>query len=87
MPDPQLVAQGQERRAQIVEFVVKYRAEHHMSPSIAEIAEALGIWPSAVRRHVQVLIDEGRLRQNTGQVRTLRPTKPAKRRTSRKKAS
>lgn len=72
MASPRLVAQGQARRDDIVAFVADYRRRHKISPSIAEVAEALGIEASAVRRHVKVLITEGRLVQVAGKARSLR---------------
>lgn len=75
MASPRLVAQGQARRDEIVAFVAAYRRRHKISPSIAEVAVALGIEASAVRRHVKVLITEGRLVQVAGKARSLRTRK------------
>lgn len=77
MADPRLVALGESRRRQIVQLVGDYIALHGVSPTIAELAEALRIQPSAVRRHVGVLVDEGLLVQSPGKVRTLRPARKA----------
>lgn len=77
MTSPRLVAQGQQRRDQIVELVAEYRRRHKYSPSIAELAEALQIESSAVRRHVKLLIEEGRLVQTAGVARSLRTRKKA----------
>ncbi len=78
MPSPRLVAQGEQRRNAIVKLIADYRKLHHVSPSIAEIAEAIGIEHSAVRRHVAVLLDEGRLTQVEGKHRTLREVRPTR---------
>jgi len=69
---PRLVALGRRRRDEIVEFIATYREANDLAPSIAEIAEALNVEPSAVRRHINLLIDEGRLSRMEGKARSLK---------------
>lgn len=61
------------RRAKdaIVEAVGQYWDEHGYPPTKVEIAKSVGLGNSTVRRHIQTLVDEGRLTEGDGP-RTLR---------------
>lgn len=48
----------------VYEFVVAFRREHGLSPSVREIQAGVGLSSTSVtRHHIQALIDDGRLRQ------------------------
>ena len=73
------IAAGIDRRRDIVKFVTKFHKQKRMSPSIEEIAEAVGLASKAtVRYHVNILVDEGRLIRDPGRYRSLRPPAPEK---------
>jgi len=71
------IAAGIDRRRDIVKYVRKYHRQKRMSPSIEEIAEAVGLSSKAtVRYHVNILVDEGKLVRDPGKYRSLRPPAP-----------
>lgn len=62
------------RQQQVLWTIAAHRAVHCDGPTLAEVAEALGIGISAVRQHVEVLIGRGLLTRRAGEPRTLAPT-------------
>ena len=50
-----------ERHIQIASFVQSYRAAHHMSPLIREIAEELGVAKVTVHEHLRIMRERGML--------------------------
>jgi SOS-response transcriptional repressor LexA len=83
------IAAGIDRRRDIVRFVRKFHTSKRMSPSIEEIAEAVGLQSKAtVRYHVNILVDEGKLIRDPGRYRSLRPpAKTAKRAATKRTAA
>jgi repressor LexA len=68
-----------DRRQQVLAFVRRYVEHHGYSPSIREIGAAVGIRSTrAVKYHLDILVDEGRLERTDGRARSLstlaRPT-------------
>lgn len=48
----------------VYEFVVAFRREHGLSPSVREIQRGVGLSSTSVtRNHIQALLEDGRLRQ------------------------
>ena len=50
-----LLGQPSKKQAEVLSFVQKYKSEHGFSPSIAEIAEALGVTAPTAHQHVVAL--------------------------------
>lgn len=68
-----LTEEGAQRRIAIIRFVTEYQQQHHMAPSIREIAEAVGIVSkTAVRHHLETLRREGRVTWEDGKFRSLK---------------
>lgn len=60
MASPKLIAQGERRRKQMLDYIIKYKAKNGYSPSMPEIADAVGIVGlNAIRRHLQVMEEQG----------------------------
>jgi predicted ArsR family transcriptional regulator len=65
---------GVKRRDQVAAFIEHYAAEHGgQSPSLQEIADALGISKTAADGHVQKLIAEGRAVRRDGKLWLTQP--------------
>ncbi len=65
---------GAKRRDQIASFIERYGVEHGgQSPSLQEIADALGISKASVDQHVQKLIREGRAIRRDGKLWLTQP--------------
>lgn len=66
---------GDEARKKILDFVIAYWKENHVSPSGREIREGCGISSQAVlTHHLKILTREGRiLSRRKGQVRSIVP--------------
>lgn len=64
------------RSEEVYQFVVEFRAQHRVSPTMREIARGVGLSStSVVDYHVQRLIADGRLEQTLpGRSRALLPT-------------
>lgn len=68
-----LMAQGIEKRRQILRFVKRYQARHGFSPTTLEIAEDLGASSkNAVRHHLATLAREGFVTTEPRKHRSLR---------------
>lgn len=64
---------GVERRKAILSFVRQYTKAYGYAPSHSEIGKAVGLASkSAVKRHVDILIANGKLVQTPGVYRSLR---------------
>ena len=64
--------QGEKRRRDIVRFIAKYTKRHNCSPTIAEIAEGVGLKsPNATRNHLFRLRDEGKIVMRPGLARSI----------------
>jgi len=52
-------------RRDVLQFIIKYRAEHKYSPSLREVAQGLGYVPetmmSSVKNAIAVLVEQGYL--------------------------
>jgi predicted ArsR family transcriptional regulator len=65
---------GDKRRDQVAAFIEQYAAAHGgQSPSLQEIADALGISKTAADGHVQKLIIEGRAMRRDGKLWLTQP--------------
>ena len=63
MPSRAMVAQGEKRRRAILRFISSYIRTHGISPTFAEIADAVGLSsPNATRNHLKKLSDDGHIR-------------------------
>jgi len=74
------VKMGIERRKAIMSFIREYIREYHYAPSQREIAEGVGIAKTAATRHLDILVEEGKLEMTPGVYRSVRPV--PRRRTS-----
>jgi SOS-response transcriptional repressor LexA len=73
MAGARLIQQGERRRAQILRYIQRYHDEQGHAPSIAQIADAVGLAsPGAVRRHLGLLKAEGKVTWTKGGHRSLR---------------
>jgi biotin operon repressor len=62
------------RRDQVANFIEQYAGKHGgQSPSLQEIADALGISKTAADQHVQKLIEEGRAVRQDGKLWLTQP--------------
>ena len=52
---------GEQSRERILAFVVAFSAAHGYSPTVREIAEAVGLGSTTVHQHLLVMIREGRM--------------------------
>ena len=78
MAGKELIAQGEERRQHILAFIRNYLTAHGWAPTIAEIAEAVGlVSPNSTRRHLLKLQEAGYLKIGPGIARALVPVTPA----------
>lgn len=69
-----LIAQGIDRRRAILRFIRDYIRRHGFSPSVNEVAAGVKLRShTAVRHHIDILIDEGYLAVTEGKYRSLRP--------------
>jgi len=51
--------QGRHQRKKIIDFVLRYTAEHRYSPTIQEIANDRGISPTSIRKHLRRMEADG----------------------------
>lgn len=56
-------APGTRTRLAICEFIVSFRAEHGISPTVREIADGVGRNISTTHHHLETLIEAGLLRR------------------------
>lgn len=60
MAGKDLILQGEKRRKAIMTFIAKYQKKNGISPTISEIAEAVGLGsPNATRNHLHKLQEQG----------------------------
>ena len=60
MAGKDLIIQGEKRRKAILAFIGKYQKKNGISPTISEIAEAVGLGsPNATRNHLHKLEEQG----------------------------
>lgn len=68
-----LLKQGKDRRSAILKFSRAYIKKHGFGPSVAEIAEGVGLSSkTAVRHHLATLQREGKVEMTPGVYRSLR---------------
>jgi len=73
------IAQGKERRKKIMSYVKSYTRKHGFAPSIEEIAEGVGLESkTAVRHHLAILAEDGKVTMQPGKYRSLRVVDPPK---------
>ena len=65
------IEEGIRKREQVVAFIDGFIAEHGYPPTIDEIAADLGVIHKSAAKHVNKLIEQGRLTKGPGP-RTLR---------------
>jgi repressor LexA len=64
---------GEQRRRRIMQFVADFALRHGYGTSVREIAKAVGLAPTTVHYHVEVLTQAGKLRRVPGKARTILP--------------
>jgi repressor LexA len=68
------------RQKEILDFVTGFVREHDYSPSLEEIADAMGLSSvSTVHKHVSLLLEKGLLRRGWNQNRSLEPVQAQRR--------
>lgn len=67
-----LIAQGKQRRRDIVAFIRSYQKAYGYAPSIKEIADEVGISPTGVRHHIALLRADGKIASTPGRYRSTR---------------
>lgn len=72
MAGSKLLAQGIDRRRAILKFIKAYVKKNHISPSVTEVADGVGIGRTAARYHVGVLQEEKFVAMTDGKYRSLR---------------
>lgn len=73
MAGAKLITQGIERRRAIMRFIKDYMKRNGFAPSIDEIATAVDLSSkTAVRHHIDILVEEGQLAVTPGKYRSLR---------------
>jgi SOS-response transcriptional repressor LexA len=72
MASRELIAQGKARRQEILTYIAEHTTEHGFAPSVAEIADTVGINKTAVRHHLGILVDEGVITIAPGKNRSIR---------------
>lgn len=73
MAGARLIAQGIERRRAIMRFIKDYMKRNGFAPSIDEIGQAVDLSSkTAVRHHIDILVEEGHLAVTPGKYRSLR---------------
>jgi repressor LexA len=73
MAGPALIKQGRDRRTAILKFTRTYIRKNGYGPSVAEIADGVGLASkTAVRHHLTTLQDEGKVEMTPGRYRSLR---------------
>lgn len=78
MAGQQLISQGENRRAAILEFVRSYVASNGWAPTIQEVADAVGlVSPNSTRGHLHKLAEQGYLNMNPRQARAIALVSPA----------
>lgn len=70
-----LIAQGVERRREILKFIKAYIRKQSFPPSIDEVAVGVNGSKTNIRHHIDILIDEGFLAMTPGRYRSLRVVK------------
>lgn len=74
------LAQGRDRRRKIFRYVRSYMKKNGYAPSIAEIAEGVGLSSkTAVRHHVDKLVEDGHLTVARGRYRSLQVVEDGRR--------
>lgn len=60
------------REQDIFNYIIHFRAENLMSPSVREIAEGVGLYsPSTVHRHLRNMTEKGWLTMKRGSPRSI----------------
>lgn len=67
------VKMGIDRRKQIMVFIRSYIREWGYGPSQREIADAVGVAKTAVGRHLDIMVEEGKITMTPGVYRSVRP--------------
>lgn len=63
-----------EREQEILKFIIVYREQNSLSPSIREIGEGIGLHStSSVQKYIHSLLMKGYLQQTKGKTRSLVP--------------
>jgi len=58
------------RQRDVLDAIEGFRRKHQYGPSVREIGQVIGLGPSGVQHHLQVLRQKGWLRESAGQART-----------------
>lgn len=61
--------------AKVYDYIVFYRKQHGLSPSVRDISMGLGLYsPYSVQRHISSLVETGYLHKTAGKPRSLIPS-------------
>lgn len=66
-------ASGERSRARIKDFLSAFWAEHGYSPTVREVAKAVGLGSSTAHHHLLKMVSEGTITCEPGVYRTWRP--------------
>ncbi len=58
------------RQRDVLDAIEGFRRQHQYGPSVREIGQVIGLGPSGVQHHLQVLRQKGWLSESAGQART-----------------
>lgn len=62
------------REQEIFNYILRFRTENQMSPSVREIAQGVGVYsPSAIHRHLHNMAEKGWLTMKPGSARSIVP--------------
>ncbi len=64
---------GEQQRCRIIEFVTDFAQRHGYGTSVREIAKGVGLAPTTVHYHIEVLVKSDMLRRMPGKPRTILP--------------
>lgn len=66
MADPKAIKLGVKRRKQIMRFLVTFQRKNGYPPTQSEIADGLGVSRTAVRNHLEILVEQGLIKVPPG---------------------
>jgi repressor LexA len=64
---------GEQQRRRIMQFITDFARRHRYGTSVREIAKGVGLAPTTVQYHVEVLVQADKLRRVPGKARTILP--------------
>lgn len=67
------LTRGEQRRQEILEYILRYEAQHGYTPAIREIAMEVGICQSNAFQHLRILQRQGKIGYGDNRRRTIAP--------------